>query len=258
MNFSDYVTDTQALTRDSNALLTPLSQLTRWINRARYLCCLHTGCIERLIAGNCPSGTSSVPGYAIPDAAQPGNKLSQSFQTIANVEKYPFAYANKFLRANYPGIKGIIEVKNVAISWGSFRPVMRYTPWEDMQAYCRAYNIGVYNYPLIWSVTTEGEKGEVWLWPPPSITGVSSLIASQGEMEWLCSCIPFDMHSNSDIESIPEPFQQSIPFAAAAYCFLGAQRPGSAQIYMDMFTDQLGIERISVDRGQPGNPYWTY
>src|ERR1700679_529561 len=102
MNFDDYATDTQALTRDSYGLLTPIAQLTRWINRARYLCALKTGCIEKLIAGNCPAGSSSVPNNAIPGAAQPGNKLSQSFQTIANVEKYSYAYANQFLLANNP------------------------------------------------------------------------------------------------------------------------------------------------------------
>ena len=124
MNLTDYITDTQSLMRDMNALLTPENQLIRWINNARYDICLRTGCIEVLVSGNCPAGSSSVPGYALPNAAQPGNNLAQAFQTIAEVEMYSYGYANQFIKANNTGVKGIIEIKQVAISWGSFRPAI--------------------------------------------------------------------------------------------------------------------------------------
>lgn len=258
MDLNGYITDTQALMRDNLALLTPLPQLTRWINQARYDICLRTGCIEVLVAGNCPAGTSSVPGYALPNAAQPGNNLAQSFQTIAGVEKYPYGYANQFIKYNNEGVKGVIEVKQVAISWGSFRPVMRWKPWQDMQAYCRSYNIGVFNFPLIWSDTGDGERGEVWIWPPPSVSGVSSVTQTQGEMEWLCSCVPKNLYSANDYDAIPEPYQRAVKYGAAYYCMLGAQRYGTAQVYHDMMSDSLGIARVSVDRGKVNNPYWTY
>ena len=233
------------------------AQLLRWINHARYYTCLKTGCIEILVAGNCPSGSSAVPGSLIPGAGQPGQNGVQSFQTIANVEKYPFAYANQFLKANNAGVKGIIEVKNVAVSWGSFRPVMAWTPWQDLQAYSRAYNIGVYNYPILWSDTGDGERGEVWLWPPPSVTGVSSLQASQGEFEWLCSCVPLDLATANDYEAIPDPYTNAIKYRAAGNCMLAAQRYGTAQLYYDMWSDHLGLDRESVDRGKGGNAYWS-
>lgn len=258
MNLEDYIIDTQSLMRDGNALLTPLTQLTRWINQARYDVCLRTGCIEVLVAGNCPAGTSAVPGFAIPNAAQPGNNLAQSFQTIAGVEKYPYGYANQFVRANNTGVKGIVEVKQVAVSWGSFRPAMRWWPWQDLQAAARSYNIGVFNYPMVWSDTGDGERGEVWLWPPPSVSGVSSVTQTQGEMEWLCSCVPLNLYSANDYDAIPEPYQRGVKYGAAAYCMLGAQRYGTAQIYHDMMSDNLGLARTSVDRGKVSNFYWTY
>jgi hypothetical protein len=256
-NLSDYQTDTLSLIRDTNSLFNSPAQLLRWINKARYDTCLKTGCIEILVAGNCPSGSSAVPGTMIPGASQPGQNTVQSFQTIANVEKYSYAYANQFLRANNAGVKGIIEVKQIAVSWGSFRPDMTWQPWQYMQAYCRAYNIGVYNYPIIWSDTGDGERGEVWLWPAPSITGVSNLQASQGEMEWLCSCVPLDLNTANDYEAIPDPYQNAVKFKSAMYCMLAAQRYGTAQIYNDLWTDCLGLDRESVDRGKGGNAYWS-
>lgn len=258
MDLSQYILDTQALMRDSNFLLTSQAQLIRWINQARYDICLKTGAIEVLVAGNCPAGTSCVPGFAQPNACQPGNNLAQSFQTIAGVEKYPYAYANNFIKYNNTGVKGIIEVKQVAVSWGSFRPVCRWMPWQDLQAYCRSWNVGVYNFPLIWSDTGDGERGEVWLWTPPSISGVSSVTQTQGEMEWLCSCVPLNLNTANDYEAIPEPYQRAVKFGAAKYCMLGANRYGSAQIYSDMMSDSLGIARVSVDRGKVNDPYYTW
>jgi len=258
MDLQSYIIDTQALMRDQNGLLTPVSQLIRWINNARYDICLRTGCIEVLVSGNCPAGTSAVPGSALPNAVQPGNNLAIAFQTIAGVEMYPYGYANQFIKANCTGVKGIIEVKQVAISWGSFRPAMRWMPWQDLQALARSYNIGVFNYPLIWSDKGDGERGEVWVWPPPSVSGVSGVTQTQGEMEWLTSCVPLNLYTANDYEAIPEPYQRAVKYGAAAFCMLGAQRYGTAQIYHDMMSDSLGIGRVAVDRGKVQNFYWSY
>lgn len=256
-NLTDYLTDTTSLTRDSSYLLLSKTQLTRWINAARHHIALTTGCIEILISGNCPAGTTAVPGSAVPGAAQPGNNLVQSFQTLAGVEKYPYAYANPYLRANNQGVKAVVEVKQVAVSWGSFRPVMTWVPWQDLQAYSRSYNMGVFNYPIAWSDTGDGERGEVWLWPPPSVTGVSNLVGSQGEMEWLTSCVPLPIYSDNDYEALPEPYSNAVKYKAASYAMLSAQRYGTAQIYQDLYSDQLGLDRTSVDRGKSGNAYWS-
>lgn len=252
----DYIIDTQQLLRDTNGMLTTQTQLIRWINEARTKTCQMTGCLEALISGNCPSGVSAVPGQAIVGASQPGNNTVQSFQTIANVEKYPYAYATPFLQANNPGFKAVIEVKQVAVSWGSFRPALTFMAWTDFQAYYRAASINVFNFPVIWSTTGDGLRGEVWLYPPPSVSGVSALGNTQGEFEWLTSCVPQPLYNNADFEAIPEPFTSSIKYKAAHYAMLGAQRYGTAEIYYNLWADQLGLDRWSTDRGQPGNYYY--
>lgn len=256
-NLQDYLIDTSQLLRDTNNMLTTQTQLIRWINAARNQTALKTGCIECLIAGNCASGTSAVPGTAIVGAAQPGNNSVQLFQTIANVEKYPYGYATPFLKANNPGVKAVVEVKQIAVSWGSFRPVMTWLPWQDMQAYCRSWSTIMSSYPIVWSDTGDGERGEVWLWPAPSVSTISTLQASIGEMEWLTSCTPLPLYSANDYEAIPDPYTGAIKYKAAYYAMLGAQRYGTASIYNDLWADELGIDRESVDRGKSGNPYYT-
>ena len=257
VSLSDYQTDTLQLLRDTNSLLTTPAQLLRWINLARNQTCLMTGCLEVLVAGNCPLGTSAVPGSLVVGGGIPGSKGVQLFQTIAGLEKYPYAYATPFIQANNPGVKAAVEVKQVAISWGSYRPAMTWMPWQDMQAYYRAASINVFNYPVAWSTTGDGIRGEVWLYPPPSVTGaLSTSTFAQGEMEWLCSCIPLDLKTANDYEAIPEPYTNGVKFGAAMYAMLGAQRYGTADLFRDMWADDLGLDRNSVDRGQPGNYYW--
>jgi hypothetical protein len=256
-NLIDYQNDTSEFLRDTNHLLTSLPVLNRWINAARNQTALKTGCIECLIAGNCAIGTSAVPGTAIVGTAQPGNNSVQLFQTIAGVEKYPYAYATPFLQANNAGVKAVVEVKQIAISWGSFRPAMVWMPWQDLQSYARSWSTLMSSNPVVWSDTGDGERGEVWLWPVPSVSGVSTLQGSQGEMEWLTSCVPLPLYTANDYEALPDPYTGAIKYKAASYAMLGAQRYGTAQLYNDMWADELGIDRESVDRGKSGNPYYS-
>lgn len=249
----DYLIDTSQLLRDTNFMLTTEAQLIRWINEARTKTCQMTGCLEALVYGNCPSGVSAIPGQMVVGATQPGNNTTQAFQTLPNVEKYSYAYATPFIQANNPGFKAAVEVKQVAISWGSFRPAMTFMAWPDLQAYYRAASINVFNFPVLWSTTGDGLRGEVWLYPPPSVSGG---LGQQGEMEWLTSCVPQPIYSNADFEAIPEPFTSSIKYKAAHYAMLAAQRYGTAEIYYNLWADQLGLDRWSTDRGQPGNYYW--
>lgn len=256
VTLSEYLIDTSQLLRDTNFMLTSETQLIRWINAARNQTALKTGCIEALVAGNCPSGVSAVPGQAVVGAACPGNNTVQSFQTIINTERYPYSYATPFLQANNPGVKAFVEVKQVAISWGSYRPAMGFVPFQDFQAYLRAASINVFNFPVIWTTTGDGLRGEVWVYPPPSVSGVSSTQNSTGEMEWYGACVPLPIYSNADFEAIPEPYTGTIKYKAASYAMLGAQRYGTAQIYSDLWADELGIDRESVDRGQISNYYY--
>lgn len=258
LNF--YLQDAGSLLHDSQHLFTPVDQLTRWINLARRQVAARTGCLRALITGQAPYGTGAQPGNMIPGAAIPGtvpgnlpavNNVAPAtplggFNTITGVELYPFEYANPYLRVGNQGYKGIVDVMNVAVSWGGMRPALYWMPWQDLQAYARSYNIGVTSYPFLWSVSNEGENGKVWLFPYPN---------SALDMEWDVLCAPTDLNTDDDYDSIPDGFKNAVKYYAAGMAYLGSQRTGQWRIMMDAFADQLGISRFATDSGKVAGYY---
>ena len=264
MTLGWYQNDTAELLRDTSFQFTSQKQLTRWINLARRQVALRTGCISTLITGQSPFGASSQAGYAIPGATTPGtlpdgnpnnfnaagaqSTSSNSFQSIVGVERYPYSYGNAYLQAANEGVKSIVDIFNVSVSWGGIRPTLNWCPWDDLQAYARSYNVGAFSYPFLWSSLGAGENGEVWLFPAP----VQAL-----EMEWQCSCIPKDLYTDSDYEAIPHPYQSAVKWYAAGMCYMASQRTGQAKLMFDEFNEQLGISTVGSDKGKIPNYYWN-
>lgn len=252
-----YLDDTASLLRDANFLFNSRPQLIRYINKARDQVAIQTGCIQALIYGKAPFGTSSVPGTVTPGAAYPGTPDLQNFTTLVGVEKYSYGYALPFLKQVAQGVRGILDINNVAVSWGGMRPVLNWCPWEDLQAYARSYNVGTFSYPFLWSTFSGGSKGQVWLFPIPQVVAGGLTFAAAGEMEWDVSCLPIPLLDDSTFEAIPEPFTEAVKFYAAYLAFLGSQRYGMAQIMQSQFNDQLGIENAAIMRGRTPNFYWS-
>ena len=221
MSLQSYQLDTAALLHDNSNLFTPLFQLNRWINQARDQLAMDTACLRVLAAGQAPFGTGAQAGSAVPGGAVAGQPPTNGFMTIPGQEKYPYAFANEYVTAQNRGIRGVGDVFNVAVSWGgSIRPVQNWMPWDELQAYARSYNIGVFSYPFVWSNRGSGENGEIWLWPAPSVVT---------EMEWDCICLPSYLYSNDDYEPIPRTFRKAVKFYAASLAFEASNRPDRAQ-----------------------------
>lgn len=267
VQLSDYMVQTQDLLRDSNSQFTTTAQLTRYINTARKEIAKRSACLEALVTGQSPFGTSAQPGYMIPGAAVPGMlpgsaannsnepgataTTSNGFVTIPNVELYTYEYAKPFLRAQYSGYDSVIYVFNVSVSWGGNMPTLYWMPWDNLQAYARAYNLGVSSYPCAWSQKGVGERGQVWLFPVPANI-------SFGTMEWQCICTPLPLYSNDDFEALPGIYEGCVKYYAAYLAFLGQQRTGMAEIMHGQFEEQLLISGVASDWGHVENYYPTY
>lgn len=248
----NYINDTQALLHDTSGLFTPVSQLTRWINQARRQVAYRTACLRVLVAGNAAWGSGAepgvlTPGAALPNQSQGGNAAYPTFTTIANVERYPFAYANPIIAQQDSGIKGIVDVFSVAVSWGGARPALSWLPWDELQAYGRSFNFGITSYPFYWSTYGDGENGEVWLFPIPT---------QNLEMEWDTTCVPSELTDDDAKEPLPEAFRPAVKYYAAHLAYVGSQRPSYSQMMLQMFQEILGIGRVASDRGKVRNYYW--
>jgi len=261
---SFYLQQTSWILRDSNFVFTPKPQLTTYINEARRQVAYRTGCLRCLIQGQSAWGVAAQPGSAIAGAMIPGqlpnplpssnnpgmNTVVNTFATIQGVELYPFSYANPYLQGQYAGVKSVIDVIDLAVSWGGIRPVISWLPFEDLQAYARSYNVNVTSYPFFWSTTGDGENQNVWIFPNAVNSGVSS-----GEFEWDTFCVPIDLYQDSDYEAIPGGFQNAVKYYAAGLAYLSTQRFGMARLMLDQFDNTLGISRVASDRGKTRDYY---
>jgi hypothetical protein len=260
-----YLADTTSLLRDWSFQFTSQPRLIRWINAGRYQTAKRSGCLRVLVPGQAPYGANSNPGVSLPGnnipfnapsypnaftpgSGSPGVRPDSGFNAWLNTERYAFGYANPFLRAANEGFDSINDVFQVAVNWQSFRPAMSWMPWDDLQAYARAYSFLVSAYPLAWSTFGSGTSGQVWLWPPPSQTL---------EMEWDCTCLPKPLYTNNDYDAIPDSFANAVKWYAAGMAFLGSFRYGMAETMFQAFINHLGVDQASAEGGKVTDYYYT-
>lgn len=266
MPLSTLLNDTAALLNDQNYSFTSKNQLTRWVNESRRQVAYRTGCIRRLVTGQSAFGAGAQPGFFVPNGAQPGavpgafpqgvgsnpvyGVVQNACQTIPGQERYPYVgFFNPFVQQSYAGVKGVIDSLSISVNWGGVsRPTLDWRPWEDFQAYCRAYAVLNTSYPSVWTVYNDGPLGEIWMFPIPS---------QYGEIELDAICEPVDLVNDDTPEAIPAAFHNSIKFGAASLAFLTSQRYAQAQVLENMFAERLGVARVSVDRGKVPSFYDT-
>lgn len=250
-----YMQDAAALLHDYNLTFTPQAQLLRYINESRRQVAYRTGCVRRLVAGQSAFGASAQPGIAVPGGMQPGalpgafpagtvtGAALNTLQTIPGQERYPFqGFFNPYLQQAHQGCEAVIDAASLAVNWGgAVRPAIAWMPWEEFQAYCRAYATLVTSYPFYWTVYNDGEFGEIWMFPAPS---------TPGDIELDAFCIPSDLHTNDDFDVIPEGFRNAVKFGAAALAFESSYRHMDAAVMDQKFMERLGVGGVARDRGK--------
>lgn len=222
--------------------------MTRWVNAGRNQVAKITGCLRALVPGVAPWGSQANPGSMTPGSFAPGVDPDAGFNCWLNTERYAFDYAKPFLRRANAGYDSINDVFDVAVSWNGFRPVMRWMPWDDLQAYARAYSTLVSSYPLAWSSFGSGTSGQVWLWPPPS---------QNLEMEWDCTCLPLDLNTSDDFDAIPDSFTSGVKYYAAGMACLGSFRYGMAESLFKLFLAHVGTDSGAAEGGKVPDYYYT-
>lgn len=243
-----YLADSASLLRDVGFQFTSQARLTRWINTGRTQVAKHGQCLRALVPGTAPFGSMANPGTMTPGSFAPGVKPDAGFNAWLNTERYSFAYANPFLQAANAGYQSVNDVFGVAVSWSNFRPMMRWMPWDDLQAYARAYSTLLSSYPMAWSTFGSGTSGQVWLWPPPS---------QNLEMEWDCTCLPTALNSNDDFDAIPDSFTGAVKFYAAGMAYLGSFRVGLADTMFKLFLAHIEVDIGAAEGGKVPDYYYT-
>lgn len=173
--------------------------------------------VQVLFAGSGYS-TPTLPGVTFAGGGGSGATATAVLMPFAQIvpaqEVYQFQSFNPLIRGTGTGADSIIAINSIAISWGSMKPMLRNMPWGDFQAYLRAYNVGNQGYSRVWSQYQRGVNGSFYIWPIPSQF-------SQMDLDCICLPAPLSLDNNLQIEAIPYPWTQAVPYKAAEVAVLG-------------------------------------
>lgn len=187
------------------------------------------------------------PTVAITDATGSGAigtpVISALNQTTQNQEVYGFSAVPL---GNVAGVSAILAVKSIAILYDNYRYTLPTYSFTAYQSYIRRYPFQYSYVPTVAGTYGQGTNGSVYLYP----------IASQAyQMEWDCLCLPSDLLTDTDVDLIPLPWSDSVPYYSAYLALLQMQRPNDARGMLDLFDKMLLRQSVSARPGKPSNPY---
>lgn len=170
------------------------------------------------------------------------NKLNQA------QESYNFSDIDVSM---FPGIDSVLAIKSVSIIYSNFRYSIPLYAFSVYQAKIRQFPFQYQYVPCFGSQLGQGNAGSLYLYP----------IASQPyQVEYDLFCIPQDLVDDQSVETIPQPWDDAVPFYAAAYCYLSIQNLNAAEYYFKKFDDitlrKSNYARIGRTINQYGRYFW--
>lgn len=190
------------------------------------------------------------PTVTITDSAGTGATATLTVgpinQTIAGQEVYTFAGID--LTGN-PGCQSVFYVRSVAIIYANYRYVLPMYAFTEYQAKIRQYPYQYQWVPAFCSQFGQGVAGSLYMFPLPS---------QVYQMEWDCLCLPSDLATNQDVEALPDPWTDAVPYFAAHLAFLELQQHNIARMYLDLFEKQMLGYSNAARVGRMINPYGRY
>jgi len=216
---NNYIAETQNLLNDTGGQFFTIPTLTNYINRARRRISAVSGCLRVM-----PPGT----------------------QTIPMQEVYPFAGWSALVQGVMPQTQSILACRSLAVGlggrWnmntsriegGSWKPLWRRLIWTDFQARFRIYGgtfMGSISEPGWWAQYGSGPAASIYLAPIPT---------QNMPMEVDLTVIPEPLLTDKDIDPIPFPWADAIPYWAATLCLLQQQRREDAGAMAMLFNNDL-------------------
>lgn len=226
MALQTYLTQVAQLLQNPAApsTLYSTSDLTSYINRARLQ-----------IAGE----SQSIRGYL-------------SLAVTAASQQYAFSAID--LTAAPAGSAGVFSVAQISYSLGAGAAFVRSRPWPWFNQYHLMDPAATAGPPAVWAQLGQGTNGTIWL----------NLLDNAYTLNIDAVIEPAALASDSDPEALPYPWTECVPFFAAYYAYLSAQRPQDAdamfQEYQRFATRARQISTSAVLPGimpQQPDPTWT-
>jgi hypothetical protein len=142
---------------------------------------------------------------------------------VANQEEY-------FLRDipvySFPGVKSVFATLSHYVIFSNIRYRISQYALTDYKSWIENYPFQYYFVPVACAQKEQGAGGSFLFYPIPS---------QKYAWEPDCLCLPDDLIDDQSPEAIPEPFNESVPYLAASFCYDELQNYNSARYWEDRY-----------------------
>jgi hypothetical protein len=183
-----------------------------------------------------PTGT----GAAATPAVSPILSLN-AYQEVYNFADIPLQ--------TYPGYAFVYGIRSVSLIYSNYRYSLPMYSFSAYQAMIRQYPTQYYYVPTMCCQFGQGATGSLYVYPLPS---------QQYQLEIDCYCWPQDLQTDQDVEAIPEPWTEAVPYMALHLAYLELQNLNAAEYYRKLFDSKLPMYRNAAQPGRQTNPYGRY
>jgi hypothetical protein len=189
---NSYLTDTALLLNDPSNQFYSTTTLTTLINRAR----------------RWMSVLSLQPRV-----------LVTTVSTVKNQETLALTLANSAVAAS-PGCASPYGTIGIAVQQGNYFIALGRKDFPSFQADDRILNQTLKNYPDRFATYNRGQLQVVYMFPVP---------ADVYSVQWDIACTPINLVADTDVEAIPLPWTEIVPFQAARLAAITQQRWADAE-----------------------------
>lgn len=141
--------------------------------------------------------------------------------TTANTQSYPFSA----ISLPVLGTQGVYNVRQINISVGNGTANLHPRPWSYFQYYFLGQIVPKTGLSTTWAQNGQGVNGTLYFYPIPDSGYTLN-----------CDCVfePVALVDDTTPEAIPYPWQDAVPYFAAYYALLSAQRGQDAAAMLQL------------------------
>lgn len=190
------------------------------------------------------------PQVTITDPTGTGATATATTSPILTLNPYQEVYNfSDIPLQTYPGYGEVIGIRSVSLVYSNYRYSLPMYAFSAYQAMIRQYPTQYYYVPTMCSQFGQGANGSLYCYPLPS---------QVYQLEIDCYCWPQDLCTDQDVEAIPAPWTEAVPYMAAHLAYLELQNLNAAEYYRKLFDRKLPMYRNAAQPGRQANIYGRY
>ncbi len=208
------------------------------------------GIITSITSTEGGAGYWEPPTLTITDFPGTGATATATLSFINQLNEGQESYAFSDIDTSmFPGVGAVYAVHSVSVIYSNYRYSLPCYSFSTYQAMIRQYPFQYQYVPTFCAQFGQGTDGSFFMYPLPS---------QQYQIEFDCFCLPQDLLTNDSDEALPQPWQDAVPYFAAALAFEELQNYNVAKYYHDQY-DKMALRYSQYARpGRVVNPYGRY